>query len=221
MHDRVQAVALLKERVGGDLPVEGWVEGPCAEAADLRGINALMLDFYDDPEFVSGLFEFIVEMGLRFARAQVEAGADWIGVGDAAASLIGPRFYETFVWEYEKKLVDGLHAMGTRVRLHICGNTRKMLGGMGRLGCEIVDLDYFVPLSEARAQMPPGQVLLGNIEPVRALRNGTPESVTAAVAECHRQAGAHFIVSAGCEVVRDTPEANLRALEEYARTHKP
>jgi len=46
MHDRVQGVALLKQRAGGSLLVEGWVEGPCAEAADLRGINTLMMDFY-------------------------------------------------------------------------------------------------------------------------------------------------------------------------------
>src|SRR5690349_9967854 len=41
MHDRVRGVALLRERAGRDLLVEGWVEGPCAEAADLRGINTL------------------------------------------------------------------------------------------------------------------------------------------------------------------------------------
>jgi len=221
MQDRLRAVALLKERAGRDLPVEGWVEGPCAEAADLRGINALMLDFADDPKFVTDLFEFVVEMELRFARAQVEAGADWIGVGDAAASLVGPRIYEQRVWAYEKKLVDGLHASGTRVRLHICGNTRRILGGMGRLGCEIVDLDYFSPLSEGRAQMPAGQVLLGNIDPVRALRNGAPATVAEAVAECHRQAGPRFVVSAGCEVARDTPLENLRAMRDYALEHRP
>ena len=32
--------------------VEGWVEGPCAMSADLRGVNTLMLDFFDDPGFV-------------------------------------------------------------------------------------------------------------------------------------------------------------------------
>jgi len=112
MHNGVKAVALLKERVGQDKVVEGWIEGPIAEAADLRGINTLMLDFFDDPAFVRDLFEFVVEMELRFARAQVDAGIDLMGVGDAAASLIGPHLYEEFVWPYEKKLVDGLHAMG-------------------------------------------------------------------------------------------------------------
>ena len=219
MTDRVKGVALLKQKVGSEKLVEGWIEGPCAEAADLRGINTLMTDFYDDPTFVRELFEFVLEMELRFARAQVEAGADLIGVGDAAASLVGPAIYEEFVWPYEKRMVDGRHAMGTRVRLHICGNTGRILAGMGRLGCEMVDIDYMVPLAKARAEMGPEQVLLGNIDPVRALRDGTPESVTEAIAECHRQAGPRYIVGAGCEVPRDTPKENVRALSHYAQAH--
>jgi len=219
MRDRVKAAALFKERVGGDLLIEGWVEGPCAEAADLRGINSLMTDFYEDPEYLSDLFAFALELGIRFAKAQVDAGCDLIGVGDAAASLVGSTLYEQFVWPYEKRLVDAIHATGTRVRLHICGDTRAILDGMGRLGCDIVDLDYPVPMSEARHAMGPGQVLLGNLDPVAILRNGTPETIERAVASCHREAGSRYIVGAGCEVVRDTPHDNLRGLCEYARAH--
>jgi len=216
MHDRVRGVELLKRRAGDALLVEGWVEGPCAEGADLRGINTLMMDFYDDPGFVEDLFEFAVAMELAFAKAQVEAGADLIGVGDAAASLVGPKFYNGFVWKYERRLIEGIHQMGAAVRLHICGNTRKILDGMGRTGADIVDLDYLSPMAEGRAAMGPGQVLLGNLEPVGMLRNGTPETVRQAVAACHHDAGGNYVAGAGCEVCRDTPEANLRALCEYA-----
>ena len=117
--------------------------------------------------------------------------------------------------------MDGIHALGARTRLHICGNTRRLLGGMGRLGCAIVDLDSLSPLAEARQQMGPDQVLLGNLNPVAILRNGQPEDVTAALRECHRQAGPRFVVGAGCEVPRDTPLANLRALCHYAHTTPP
>jgi len=134
MHNAVLAVSEFKERVGREKIVEGWVEGPIAEGADLRGINTLMTDFFDDPPFVRDLFEFVVEMELRFARAQLDAGADIIGVGDAAASLVGPKVYEEMVWPFEKKLVDGIHALGGKVRLHICGNTRRLLGGDGPTG---------------------------------------------------------------------------------------
>jgi uroporphyrinogen-III decarboxylase len=120
------------------------------------------------------------------------------------------------VWPYEKRLVDGLHALGTRVRLHICGNINSILAPIGQLGCEIVDLDFPVPVAAARRAMGPDQVLLGNLDPVRCLRDGTPESIRAAVAECHRQAGERFIIGAGCEVPRSTPLANVRALTDYA-----
>lgn len=218
MHNGVRAIALFQERLRGDKLIEGWIEGPCAEAADLRGINTLMLDFYDDPGFVRDLFDFVVEMELRFARVQIEAGADLIGIGDAAASLVGPQIYEEFVWPYEKKLVDGIHALGGRTRLHICGNTRFALAGMGRLGCAVVDLDSLSPIAEARARMGPDQILLGNINPVTVLRAGTPEQVFKAAVDCYREAGTHYIIGAGCEVPRDTPPENLRALAEFARS---
>jgi MtaA/CmuA family methyltransferase len=221
MHDRVKAAELFKKRVGNDKLIEGWIEGPCAEGADLRGINRLMLDFYDDPQFVRDLFEFVVEMELRFAKAQIEAGVDIMGIGDAAASLVGPRNYEEFVWPYEKRLIDGVKAMGAMVRLHICGNTRKILGGIGRLGCDLVDLDWMVPVAEARQQTTPTQVLCGNIDPVKVLRNGTPEQIKHALAECYQQAGPHYVVGAGCEVPRDTPDVNLHAMREFARASRP
>lgn len=219
MHDRVKAAALFKERIGREKLIEGWIEGPCAEGADLRGINTLMMDFFDDPAFVRDLFEFTVEMELRFAKAQVEAGVDLIGIGDAAASLVGPEIYNEFVWPYEKRMIDGVHALGVPVRLHICGNTRPLLEAMGRLGAEIVDLDYPAPISEGRQHMGPKQVLLGNIEPAGILRKGTPQQVYDAVVACHEQAGPRYIIGAGCEIPRDTPAENVRAMLKAARRY--
>lgn len=221
MKDRIQAAALFKERIGREKLIEGWVEGPCAMAADLRGINHLMTDFYDDPDFVRDLFEFVVRMEIEFARAQADAGVDLVGIGDAAASLVGPSIYSKFVLPFEKKLVEGIHAAGTKVRLHVCGNTRRILKGIGETRSEIVDLDYFSSLEEGRAQMGPEQVLAGNIHPVKLMLNGTPEGVGQAIASCHRGAGSRYIVAAGCEIPRGTPHENLVAMGEYARSHKP
>jgi MtaA/CmuA family methyltransferase len=221
MTDRVRAAGLFRETVGDELLVEGWVEGPCAEAADLRGISTLMLDFYDDADFASDLLAFAVDTALGFARAQVDAGVDIVGVGDAAASLVGPQIYDEFVWAHERRLVDGIHAMGAGVRLHVCGNTRAIAGGLGRLGAEIVDLDHPVSLAAAREAMGPAQVILGNVDPVADVMNGMPPSILEALAQCHRDAGPRWIVGAGCELPRATPDANVDALAAYGHAHRP
>jgi MtaA/CmuA family methyltransferase len=220
MRDRVAAVQLLAERSGETRIVEGWVEGPCAMSADLRGLNTLMLDFFDDGPFVEALFDFTVRMEIAFARAQVEAGATLIGVGDAAASLVGPGLYTQYVLPREQSLIAAIHALGVPVRLHICGNTKRIVEGMGQTGADIIDLDFPTPLGHARRAMRETQVLLGNIDPVRALRDGTPESVEAALGECYRQAGAAYICGAGCEIPRGTPHANVDAMARFARSQR-
>lgn len=221
MEDRLVGIAALRERVGDELLVEGWIEGPCAEAADLRGINTLMTDFGDDPAFVRDLFEFVLQLELGFARRQIEAGADIIGIGDAAASLVGPAIYEEFVLPFQIRMVDGVHAMGALVRLHICGNTRRVLRFMGQTGSDIVDLDYPSSMADARSAMGSRQMLLGNIDPVRVLQDATSTIVYESIAACHAEAGPRYIVGAGCEVTRGTPHENVHALVRYGREHGP
>jgi MtaA/CmuA family methyltransferase len=217
MFDRIQAVRLLSEKVKGKLFIEGWVEGPCAEAADLRGINRLMLDFIDAPDFVRSLFDWTTELAARFAIAQIKAGCDIIGVGDAAASLVGPKIYKNFVLPYEKQLVERIQAAGGRVRLHICGNINRILPQVGTLGCEMVDIDSMVPLDKVRRECGAEQVLSGNLDPVKVLRNGTPEQILTALEECYRQAEQkNYIIAAGCEIPRDTPAENVKALLTFA-----
>ena len=221
MRDRLEGVTALRERAGGSLLVEGWVEGPCAMAADLRGLQPLMYDVVDDTAFVTDLFEFVTQMEIAFALAQVEAGADIIGVGDAAASLVGPKYYVPWVLPFEQRLIAAIRQAGARVRLHICGNTRKLLPHMGRAGADLVDLDYPSPMAEGRAAMGPGQVLLGNLDPVRAVMHGTPASITSALAACYAEAGPRYITGAGCEIPRGTPDANMHAIVGFATSVTP
>jgi MtaA/CmuA family methyltransferase len=211
MLDRVRAAETLR-RAAPRRIVEGWVEGPCGEAATLRGINTLMLDFVND------LFDFVTGLAERFARAQVEAGVDVVGIGDPAASLVGPHFYAEFVWPRERRLIEAVHRLGVKARLHICGDTSRLVGLMGQLGADIVDLDSPVSLAEARAAVGPSQVLLGNLAPVSLMFEGTRQQVTDGLARCHAAAGSRWIIGAGCEIPRGTPPENVAALAAYGRS---
>ena len=98
----------------------------------------------------------------------------------------------------------------------------RLLAWVGRAEFERGQVDAAQKhLTEARQRMGGSPVLLGNLNPVTVLMDGTPEMVNSGITKCHREAGPRFIVGAGCEVPRGTPEENLRALGEYARTHTP
>ncbi|NLF01553.1 MAG: uroporphyrinogen decarboxylase, partial [Anaerolineales bacterium] len=106
MSDRLAAVERMHAQAAGEVPVMGWVEGALAEAVDLRGVDTLLTDLYDDVGWVTELLGRCVEVAIAFARAQVAAGADIIGLGDAIASQISPGMYRTFALPYEQRVFD-------------------------------------------------------------------------------------------------------------------
>ena len=222
MRKRIDVVARLRKEVGGEKAVEGWIEGPIAECCDLRGINTAMMDFYEDPSFMHDLTAFVFDVEMAFARAQVEAGADYIGVGDAAASLIGPALYREFAWEWEKRFVEEIHRMGVPVRLHICGNITALLDMLRDVPADIVDLDSMVAVADARRKLGTARCLAGNINPVSVVKDGSPSTITDALVACFHGAGdRRYAVAAGCEIPRDTPPGNLLAMARFAQGHAP
>jgi MtaA/CmuA family methyltransferase len=208
---RVESVARMAETVGQTHSVLGWVEGPIAEYADLRGVENTFMDLIDKPEMYMQAAKVIVGNAIRFARAQIEVGADMIGIGDAVASLINPSMYEQYVLPFEKSLIDAIHESGATVKLHICGNIANNIGLMARTGADIIDVDWMVSLSAAREAVGPDVTLAGNFDPTAILLQGRPEDVAEAARKCISSAGAKFILQPGCEIPPGTPEANLRA----------
>ena len=209
--DRVEAVRIMAGRLGRTHSVLGWVEGPLAEYGDLRGVENTMMDLFDKPEMFLEAAEIIIENAVAFAREQIKAGADMIGVGDAAASLIGPDLYAQYVLPLEKRLFAGIHDAGAAVKLHICGNTTRIVGLMAQTGADIIDLDWMVDLVKARSEVGPAVTLAGNFDPAGVLLQGKPDAVAAAARKCLSQGAPRLVLQPGCEVPPGTPEANIRA----------
>jgi MtaA/CmuA family methyltransferase len=213
MLDRIKAVELYKKNVGGQYPILGWVEGAFAEANDLRGMTDLMMDTLEEPGFVKDLLEICNEQAIAFAKEQIKAGADFIGIGDAAASLVGPVIYQKFILPYEKKLIDEIHALGAKARLHICGNITKLLEYIPLTGADIADVDWKVDFGVAVNTF--GTCCAnGNFDPVSVLLVGTTEGVAKAVEGCVKNAHDNTFIMAGCEVPRETPNENLMMVKE-------
>jgi MtaA/CmuA family methyltransferase len=222
MHDRIKAIELMRREVGQDKSIVGWVEGPLALGAELRGLSRIMMDVIDEPEFVHDLLDFTAAVAIRYAEAQIQAGADTIGMSDAAAGMMGPTYYAEFLHARQQRVFGWIkeHYPHVLTRQHMCGQTGPLIAGMKQLPVDIYELDFPVDLPKAKAGLGE-RVISGNVSTVTTLLKGTPDEVYEAARLCHQTCGSRFIVGSGCEVSPLTPPENLRALIRYAKDHAP
>ena len=214
MSDRVEAVRLLKEAANGEAPVIGWIEGAFASACNLTGVQPFLMMLMEDPDAARELLDFCYEQERLFALAQVEAGADIIGMGDAATSLIGRKLYQDFAFELEKQMIKSIHDAGSLVKLHICGNINSLLDDVCLTGTDILDIDHMVDFRRAGEVMKGKGCVCGNFDPVNVVYRGTPEIVKQAVQDCMNMAPENCIIAAGCEIPMGTSPENFLAVHE-------
>ncbi|MCF7731964.1 MAG: uroporphyrinogen decarboxylase family protein [Akkermansiaceae bacterium] len=212
---RIAEIRGFREQIGDRYFVVGWVEGPVAEYADLRGMTEAALDFMDEPEKVGEVMDMITEAAKQFITLQIEAGADCIGIGDAFGSQIGPILFRKLAFTREKALVDHIHRLGAKAKLHICGNTSAILPDMIATGADIIDVDHLVPSFQPFVPLlAPHQVFCGKADPVSVLQNGSRDQIGSAVRHDFQQAGGRCITSGGCEITPGTSLENMHAFRQ-------
>ncbi|MCE5250919.1 uroporphyrinogen decarboxylase family protein [bacterium] len=216
--DRIRGVAYYRERLGDDIPVIGWIEGPLAEACDLTGDSRILLNTLLEPDFVRLLMDKCLVTAKDFARAQIEAGADVMGVGDAICSQISPSMYEELVLPLHRELFGYIHSLGAHVKLHICGNITNHLQKLREAGADIIDIDWMVDFGTAHDMLGDSAVVCGNLDPVSIIQNRTaPEVFERSRGLIADEEGKKFILSGGCEITVGTPVENLTAMRQASR----
>jgi MtaA/CmuA family methyltransferase len=214
MLNSIRAIERYCEPIGEVYPILGWVEGPAAEAADLRVPAEFLMDLLEDEAFACELMDRCLEVAIHYGKAQLAAGAQTIGIGDAIASQVSSQLYEKFVQPREKVLVKALQDAGAIVRLHICGNITHLLPGIADLGVDILDVDHMVSMKAAREAIGSRVVLTGNLDPSSGVYFSEPGAIRTAFRRIYAEAGNPYMVNAGCEIPAGTPYENLKALCE-------
>ena len=215
--DRILAGRELSGIFGDKIPIGGWIEGPLAEAVDLAGVSEMLMMLMTDPENAGLLMDKCLEFGKKFAKAQIEAGCDLMGMGDAISSQIDLSTYDQFVKERHKEIISFIHEYGALVKLHICGDITHLLPSIKDVGADIIDLDWQVDINKARSILGPNPIITGNINPV-IVQDKTPEEVYKVSRDLlESQKGKKFILSAGCEITVNTPVENLLAMKKAAQ----
>ena len=209
--DRLNAIREYRRRTGNNYSVCGWIEGPAAQSADMRGIEQFLMDLIEDPEFCADCMDLVTDKAIIFAKAQSEAGADTIGVGDAIASQVSLRTYKKLILPREKRLFEAIKALGCYTKLHICGNITHLLPAIAELDVDIIDIDHMVDIKKVREILGSRIAITGNIDPVLVMTS-TPAVISQTMHDTFVTVGAPFLLNAGCEIPPGTPDGNLQAL---------
>ena len=185
--------------------------GPWTIAMLLRNPETMLLDTFEDPQFIHDVMRVCTDFCKLWGDAIVKTG---IGLSfsepTASISLISPDNYREFVAPYHKELVDHFKAKKVGVTTHICGTTYPIYEDLLRCGFTTISFDLdqqadpklyvdqlarFMEISKGRA------VAIGNVD-ATTFERSTKEAMVADVRRCIDAAAKHsaFILSTSCEI---------------------
>jgi len=191
----------------------------------LRGLQTLMEDFYDNPEFVDQLFNIIadyniaqVQEALKYDIDAVYFGDDW---GQQRGLQMGPKLWRRFIYPVLQRMYSAVHKAGKFVFIHSCGDVDELFDDLIKIGVNCFNpfqpevMDVMALLTNYRGRL----TFHGGLSTQRTLPYGTVEDV---VAESRRlldlgRAGGYIFAPAH-DVEGDVPLANMLAFIQVAQS---
>ena len=192
--------------------------GPWTIAMLLRNPEMMLLDTFEDPQFIHDVMRLSTDFCKLWGDAIVKTK---IGLSfsepTASISLVSPDNYREFIAPYHKELVDHFKAKKVGVTAHICGVTYPIFEDL--IGCgfttisfdldqqsdpslHVDQLERFMQVAKGRA------VAIGNVD-ATMFEKATRAQIEAEVRRCIDTAAKHsgFILSTSCEIPpRSNPE---------------
>ena len=197
-----------------DRPVFAGIIGPFSLAARLLDVQEIMIDCYDAPDMVHTVLEKATRFLIEYVKAYKEAGADGVVMAEPVSGLLSPALEEEFSAPYVKRITDAVQDDSFLMIYHNCGdNTPRMVDSLRSIGAAAYHFGNSVSMKDMLEKFPAHIPVMGNVDPARTLRMGTPESVRAETLERMRECCVHpnFVISSGCDIPPMTPWENLDA----------
>jgi uroporphyrinogen decarboxylase len=189
-----------------------------------------VLDYYQNPEKYERLArQRITDVERRFARIMaLEEKPDFFCVG-ASGSLVfqTPDVFRTIAFPAVKRAIELASSAGIPTHVHSCGPEALLV----KIFTEETNLTVIDPLeippmgdcnlAELKRLYGSKITLKGNLHTTNVMLRGSVDDVVRASRQAIDDAaeGGRFILSTGDQCGRDTPDENLRAMVETARTY--
>lgn len=215
----------FQRRVGDQGMLAAWCTSTVA-----CGDEAGVYRYYDHPELhEQWARERVEKTEQRFARIQsMPVKPDFICVGGSGTLVCQTvEMFRTVALPAVKRAIELATAAGLPTHIHSCGPEAALVRIMAEeTGLTVIDPLEIPPMGDcdlADLKRKHGHkiVLKGNLHTTRVMLRGSVDDVIAASRKAidDAAAGGRFILSTGDQCGRDTPDANLRAMVDTARTY--
>jgi uroporphyrinogen decarboxylase len=219
--DGIRAIRrVLADRV----PLIGFVGGPFTVASyavegGSQGFTRLKTMLYADPTAAHALFEKLTRAAIVQLQAQIDAGAQAVQIFESWLGELGREDLEEFSFPYLARIAEAVRP--TKVpAIFFATGVSTHLGPIGKLGYDVVSVDWRIPLAEARRQLP-DVALQGNLDSTLLL--GPRETVLARVTPMLEAVGHRpgYIFNLGHGIQPPTPPENVKALVDAVHAFRP
>lgn len=217
----LEAISKVRQEFGDRICVCGRIAAPFSSTGLLYSLQESMMLMFMDSDLFRKTCDFFVEFQYLWGRAQFEAGAHalWVGDCNAMSNLIGLEQYNEFAFEPCKELVERYRELGVLTFFHASEEKVPYIEKQTELGVDVLSVGPGIDIAEAKKATVGKVALMGNLDPIEVLEKGTPEQVAAEAARIVKigKDGGGYIFDTGEMVPRDTPEENMRAMIRSAR----
>ncbi len=218
----VETMKLMSIGIPSSVLRGAYVTGPYTLAALLMGAEETAMSTVARPEMLHEVCSFATGKIQQYLRLLIAAGAQLICVLEPSAVMLGPQQFEEFSASYVRRLCESCRETGVSTIYHVCGNSMHLVEAMAGSGVDALSLDSQeagVDLTVVAGRVPDEIVLIGNLNPTGSILHGTPDEVEKDVRRLleSMEGCPNFVLSTGCDLPQETPDANIRAFMEAGR----
>jgi uroporphyrinogen decarboxylase len=216
----LEMIRRLKKALGDTACVCGRIAAPFSALALVYGVDTLLTKMLEDPDLVKDNARFFVEHQTAFGKAQFEAGADLLWLGDcvAASRFICLDHFSEFAFEPAAEVASALSVPRKHIIYHAAETALPHLARELELPVGAVNVGEGVSIARVKTDLCPKCCLMGNFDPL-ILRDGTPQQVTAETDRMIREnlAAGGYVFNTGEGIMPNSPPENVEAMMKAAR----